>query len=225
MQICNVGVEWKRNPPLQRQVRFANILREHSGPTADARARVKTIRDSFDYIFTDEIINTIVENTNIHALQCAVQNIEEGHELPNFTETSAPEIRAFLGLLILWGVFQGHREASHAAWDGDIATKRPIFSATMSRNRFQELSHYLRFDNKATRYERSLLRRDAAISEIATMLQSRFSQMYVPGESVTVDEQLVRFFGRCKFKVFMPSKPDKYGVKIWVLAEASTGTV
>lgn len=111
----------------------------------------------------------------------------------------------------------------YTAWSEDPATKRPIFCATMSRNRFQQLCRFLRFDDKSTRKEREKLAKDAAISDIANLLRVRFMQMYTPGECVTVDEQLVRFFGRCKFKVFMPSKPDKYGLKIWVLAEASTG--
>lgn len=40
-------------------------------------------------------------------------------------------------------------------------------------------------------------------------------------DQATIDEQLVTFRGRCKFRMFIPSKPGKYGIKIWVLADAT----
>lgn len=39
---------------------------------------------------------------------------------------------------------------------------------------------------------------------------------------LTVDEQLVPFRGRCSFIQYMPSKPDKYGIKVFWICEAST---
>jgi len=34
--------------------------------------------------------------------------------------------------------------------------------------------------------------------------------------TVCVDKQLALFRGRCPFKVYIPSKPGKYEIKIWV---------
>ena len=39
---------------------------------------------------------------------------------------------------------------------------------------------------------------------------------------MTVDEQLVCFRGRCPFRQYIPSKPGKYGIKIWAICEANT---
>ncbi|XP_034094537.1 piggyBac transposable element-derived protein 4-like isoform X2 [Gymnodraco acuticeps] len=39
---------------------------------------------------------------------------------------------------------------------------------------------------------------------------------------VCVDEQLVPFRGRCKFRQYIPSKPAKYRLKIWVTADVET---
>jgi hypothetical protein len=38
----------------------------------------------------------------------------------------------------------------------------------------------------------------------------------------TIDEQLVTFRGRCAFRAYMPNKPGKYGIKVWVLCDAKT---
>lgn len=43
--------------------------------------------------------------------------------------------------------------------------------------------------------------------------------MYNPGPEVTVDERLVSFRGRCPFKQHIPSKPGKYGIKIWAACD------
>ena len=40
---------------------------------------------------------------------------------------------------------------------------------------------------------------------------------YVPGPNLTIDEQLVTFWGRCPFCQYMPSQPGKYGIKIWAI--------
>ena len=47
--------------------------------------------------------------------------------------------------------------------------------------------------------------------------------MYVPYGNYAVDESMIRFKGRMAFRQYMPAKPIKWGVKIWVLAETSTG--
>ena len=39
---------------------------------------------------------------------------------------------------------------------------------------------------------------------------------------LTVDEQLLPLKSHCSFVTFMPNKPDKYGVKFWVLADVET---
>ena len=63
----------------------------------------------------------------------------------------------------------------------------------------------------------------AAISEILSLMAQRFRMSFHPSASLTVDEELVRFFGHCRFRVYMPAKPDKYGLKVWVLADSVNG--
>ncbi|KAL1454554.1 hypothetical protein WDU94_010780 [Cyamophila willieti] len=43
-----------------------------------------------------------------------------------------------------------------------------------------------------------------------------------PGEFETVDEQLVAFRGRCPFRMYMPNKPARYGIKFWVLCDETS---
>lgn len=45
---------------------------------------------------------------------------------------------------------------------------------------------------------------------------------YTPFENLTIDEELVAFRGRCKFRQYLPNKPAKYGIKIFALVDART---
>ena len=45
---------------------------------------------------------------------------------------------------------------------------------------------------------------------------------YTPRPHMTVDEQLVCFRGRCPCRQYIPSKPGKYGIKVWAICEANT---
>ena len=54
------------------------------------------------------------------------------------------------------------------------------------------------------------------------MLDSNCLKNYWPGPYLTVDERLVKFRGRCSFKVYMKSKPGRYGIKLWAAAYAQT---
>ena len=41
-------------------------------------------------------------------------------------------------------------------------------------------------------------------------------------EYATVNEMLAVFRGNCSFRVYMPSRPAKYGIKIFILADTKT---
>lgn len=43
---------------------------------------------------------------------------------------------------------------------------------------------------------------------------------YSVAEYVTIDEKLEAFRGRCPFKVYLPFKPAKYGIKVYALVDA-----
>ena len=58
-----------------------------------------------------------------------------------------------------------------------------------------------------------------------THLNRTFVQEYVPRRRVTVDECMIPFKGHVHFKQYMRQKPQKWGVKVWVLAESECSYV
>ena len=51
----------------------------------------------------------------------------------------------------------------------------------------------------------------------------RFKAVYNPGREIAVDEAMIKFQGRSSFKQYMPKKPIKRGIKVWVLGDSSNG--
>jgi hypothetical protein len=132
-------------------------------------------------------------------------------------DVSIEELRAFLGLMYLRGVLHLRNFEEDRLW-----SKLPgleYFSLTMSRNRYREVKSMLRFDKKSKRSQRLLDKKFALMGEIIDRFQTNSQRAYSPEFSLTVDEQLFPCKSRCKYTQYMPNKPDKYGIKFWLLAE------
>lgn len=64
-------------------------------------------------------------------------------------EVDAVDMTAYMGLLILVGIYRSRHEATTSLWDEK--TGRAMFSATMSRHRYLRISGNIRFDDQLTR--------------------------------------------------------------------------
>ena len=92
----------------------------------------------------------------------------------------------------------------------------------MSKNWFVALLRHLRFDDKFTQSTRRAQDKFAPIRDIWNIINRNLRKHYMPSSNLTIDEQLVSFRGRVLLSKYMPSKPDKYGMKIWWICDSST---
>ena len=97
-----------------------------------------------------------------------------------------------------------------------------IFSKTMSVKRFEEIRRALRFGDPTTGNSRLAQDKLAAVHLFLGGFVENSQRCYLHTECVTVDEQLYPYRGGCRFIQYMPSKPAKYGLKFWLLADASS---
>jgi hypothetical protein len=199
----------------------ANIFKEPNiGPKNNAAKAVRP-GDAFQVFITDEIINKIVSHTN-EEINRNEHKYSDSQSYNN--ETDPDEIRALFGLLFLSGLFRSAHENVRNLFATD-GTGRDVFRATMSVTRFSFLIYNLRFDNKTSRESRKQLDKLAAISEIWNLFVDNCINNYNLSECVTVDEMLRAFRGRCGFKQYMPKKPAKYGIKIFILCDAQSNYI
>ena len=92
----------------------------------------------------------------------------------------------------------------------------------MPRERFKFILRYLRFDNYSSRLERLKTDKLTHIRFVFENIKSSLFKYYSPGTFLTVDERLARYRGKCSFRQFIQSKPGKYGIKLWIIADART---
>ncbi|XP_077385348.1 uncharacterized protein LOC144023587 [Festucalex cinctus] len=180
------------------------------GPTLYATARISSPESALDLFFTEAILQRILQMTNLQGRRSVTA----------WRVLTVEELRAYLGLVILAGVYKSQHESTKSLWKND--TGRPIFSKAMAHGRFCQINRALRFDDRLLRPHRRHLDKLSPISDIWSMWLELLPKMFNLGRDICIDEQLVSFSGRCSFRQYMPSKPAKYGLKIWTLCDVST---
>lgn len=211
------GTIWSQTPPSQHQAAVRNIVRQKSGPHRSTETL--SICDTFKKIVTSEMIDIIVRCTNKKAT-AVYKNYNETHPARKqavWKYLIPRELYAFFGILIAAGANNSNTDHTTDMWK---TTSYPLYRAAMGINRFWNILRFIRFDDVNARVQRMKDDKAAPIRDIWTMLNSNLSKMYRPTESLTIDEQLFPFRGRTKFTQYIPSKPAKYGIKIWWICDA-----
>lgn len=202
--------KWKTNETLVTGKHpRRNIIHVQPGPSGNARSCSEPI-DCYKLFFTDEIINKLLVHTNEEIFRKR-QNYALKHKA-TISDVTLAELNALLGLIILAAAFKNNHLSAGLLFDSTFSGNRYV--ATMSRDRFNFLISCLRFDCKDTREERKSETKLAPISEIWDIFTKNCRENYKPSAYVAIDEQLVAFRGRCPFRMYIPSKPDRYGIKI-----------
>jgi len=215
------GTVWRKEAPRQSRARSQNILREAAGLKPISQ-NTPDIKHAFELFLSEAILQIVVEQTNNYGSRLFAemnQNKEENNRL-EWMPTDTVEMQAFCGILLLAGVFKSKRENIRDLWTTEGLFARPVFVATMARNRFLLLYRCCRFDDATTRQNRVANDKLAAFREVIEHFAESCRSAYAPGPNVTVDEHLCTFRGRCGFIVYMPSKPGKYGIKIWMCCDS-----
>ena len=207
----NGEIEWSSCPRNEPPRRAANVIRMQPGPTRLAVTHVQDIKSSFELFISDSIQKIILDCTNIEGRRV----FEE-----RWKEMDQTDLHAYFGVLILAGVFRSKGESTESLWDAE--TGRELFRATMSLGNFHKISRIIRIDNRDDRPARKQRDKLAAIRTVWDKWVHRLPLFYNPGPNVTIDEQLMPFRGRCPFRQYIPSKPAKYGIKIWAACDATS---
>ncbi len=91
-----------------------------------------------------------------------------------------------------------------------------------SQQRFQYLLSCLHFDDHSMRIQRKSIDNLAYNRDLWDSFVTNCSRYYDPSRHLCVDEQLLGFEGNCRFKMYISSKPAKYGLKFVMLNDCST---
>lgn len=216
---CKDGIPWMKNPPSTGRPQAHNVpIVGRAGPIGSFVQNPIAIFKSF---VTPEMVDIICRETNRKANEL-IRVWNEAHLTTPpkvWIPTNEKELYAFIGLLLFSGLFDTNTQPTKELW---APYHHDIYTATMSLKRFNILLRYIRFDNGNTRQQRLQTSKSAAIDDIWIMLNANLESAYTPGANITVDEQLFPYKGRTRFTQYIPSKPAKYGIKVWWVCDSRT---
>ena len=136
--------------------------------------------------------------------------IFEDDKCPYPKETNAAEIYTFIGLVYARGLQGQNSVRTELLFLENYG--HPIFSVTMSKNRFKSLFSKIFFDDFETRTERLKKDRFAGIRNIFEKFNNNCGKSIIPDDLLSIDETLYPMRNKVAFKHFNPNKPAKYGL-------------
>jgi hypothetical protein len=90
----------------------------------------------------------------------------------------------------------------------------------MSSRRFELLMQFFHISSPPEQPTTDKLQK---IRPVMDRVVNNYMAAYIPTKDLSVDESIILFKGRLSWVQFMPKKPHKWGLKAWVLADASNG--
>jgi len=171
-------------------------------------------------VIGDDLILLLTEQSNLYHSQ----NAEKWKVSPKtlkWSNITPEEMRKFLGLIILMG--QVRKDNIRDYWSTDPTISTPIFPRTMSRNRFESIWQAWHFSDNSQQTQDS--GRLFKIWPVYEYFAHKFRSVYSPKQELSLDESMIPWRGRLKFRTYNPGKITKYGVLVRMVCEAVSGYV
>ena len=162
----------------------------------------------FRMLIDDEVVDLIARETNANAVR------KLGRKADRWVKASHDDIYKFLGIVAYMGLVKLPKISDY--WSQKELYKNRVVPAVMSRNRFQSLLRYFHVSDEGQCDPGDRL---AKVRSIVELMQKKFTCLKVPGENVIIDESMIPFRGRLRFKQYIPGKRHKYGIKIYKLCD------
>lgn len=179
--------------------------------------------DFFKLFFSDELIEKIVEETNNYARnKIAKKILSKRSTWHTWVDVTVEEITAFLGVILNMGTITVSNLQEY--WSRNFNSKIPFFGSIFRRERFMQIYWMLHL-NKNNPNDQRLRARTQKVSHYLELLDKKFKEHFIPSREISVDESVVGFKGKICFLTYNPKKPTKWGIRIYVLADANTGYV
>ncbi|XP_048586613.1 piggyBac transposable element-derived protein 4-like, partial [Nematostella vectensis] len=202
--------EWSRElhevelAPFDREVGPTNIL------PAEANAT-----DFLEQPFPPDLIDLIVEETNRNARR-------KDADRTYWEPVNASDIKIYLAIRLQQGIKSVPSERDYWATSPFLGVKS--IKDVMSKNKYVKINQYLHFNDAEKAKTRGQEEHDKLfhVRPLIKRLSETFLKAYKPNRENAIDEGLIKYKGRLGFKQYMPLKPAKRGIKVWLWADSHT---
>ena len=169
----------------------------------------------FQLIFTVELVETLCNFTNNYAREHIGNRTAMAD---GWQDLTVIEFYKYIALLYYMAIVELPNLKLY--W-----STQPLFhgnwvKAFMSKNRFKQIGCFLKISNYKTEDKDDKL---AKVRFLDDYVLRKSMKLYQPSRNISIDERMVRNKGRYSFRQYMKDKPTKWVMKIWVLAESTTG--
>jgi len=107
---------------------------------------ISSLAETLKLFITKDILNEI----------CHITNAEGSSQIPKmWKDNTLEELFAFLGLCIVSGIRRTRKEPVAKLWTTNAAYARPIFRATMARDRFFQIPRVFCVNDETTRNQQT----------------------------------------------------------------------
>ena len=188
------------------------IFRASNGPTAHAKRNIikGNVSSAFLLIMNHRIIDYIIKCTKLEAARV----------LGKEWDFSQQKFYNFIAILYARAAYEARNLKLSYLWSEKWGPT--FFKKTLSRNDFTEILRFIRFDKRNERSQRLKTNKFALVSTVWDAFIENSQNCFVPGQNITVDEQLFSTKARCRFTQYMPNKPDKLEIKIWLACDVNS---
>lgn len=205
------GFKWSIHEPPKTKTSSRNIVIKLPGIKGNAKNIANELQ-AWQTLFQNSMIDSIVIYTNLE-----ISRQKDKYKNARFVDpTDSVEILALIGLLYISGA---RKDAHLSTCEMFSKQSSKIYRCIMSESRFKFLINCLRFDDKNLRNREDKF---SPIRELWNLFITNCTESYTPHAYCTIDEQLLGFRGHCPFRVYISSKPDKYGLKIVTMCDSRT---
>lgn len=199
----------KPPPPLWTEVSAENSEKQIPDwlDTLPEPNEVDCAIDYFRYFFDENIMATLVEQSNLYSVQ------KNPNKPLNLT---VKELEQYFGICIGMSVYDLHRTRLYWAKN----TRIDKIANVMSRDRWEQIKSNLHCNDNTQMRPQNDPNKDRLfkIRPLVDSMQDKFRS--IPKyEYLCVDEQIVPYKGKSSLKMYNPKKPKKWGFKLFVLCD------
>lgn len=219
---CSTAKKRKVDQRKWDQGEFTPVIHEFNSSNSGIQQNISVSENSleiefFEIFFTLDVVKIIVSQTNKYAAKISL-DVSLNSKMKKWKDTTEAEMYTFFATIMLMGLVG--KNSLKKYWTNNPVIETPFFKVLFSQDRFLLLLRALHFsDNDMTTDKLCKIR------NLLDPLKTIFKTTFYPFQNLCIDESLVLWKGRLSFKIYIPSKRHRFGIKLFVHCDALTGYV
>ena len=176
----------------------------------------------FELFFDSDVYEIIIEQTNLYADQFISSQNEYLLSFPKaritkWKEWKNEDVMAYIAVRILMGI---HKLPSIEDHFSENKFLQSGVSTIISGRKYHLYNKFFHLADNSKQ-----IKPIDKIQPFLDLILTKIQKYYDPGQHITLDEGIIPFQGRCQYKQYNKMKPEKWGMKMYLLCDSKTGYV